>query len=165
MRKKASTVELQGSCECLSIALETAVYAWGETLESFFNKFEGSGLMTDFEDHRAFVTVGCRGEELVAKVYNFIELHKTGKWPRPQYLSRECVEMYTVEYWIGWTLAFVQYLSGLRFSQIFQMVPIEQWRGFYPMYHELGEVSAYNHIMQFIDGSEYVEPEWYGGIE
>ena len=47
--------------DILSIACGHAVAAWGDTLESFFDKFRRSGVMADFESNVSYYTDGCLG--------------------------------------------------------------------------------------------------------
>jgi hypothetical protein len=56
--------------DVLAVACGNAISAWGDTLETFFSKFEKSGVMADFEANISNYTDGCLGTELVAKVYD-----------------------------------------------------------------------------------------------
>ena len=64
----ADPIMFTGITDCLAIAVENAVIEWGDTLDSFFEKFLASGLADSFSNQEPFVTTGCTGEELVTMV-------------------------------------------------------------------------------------------------
>lgn len=58
------------------------------------------------------------------------------------------------EYWIGWALAYYQWLTGLRFAEIEQAVPITEVRLLYTPYHEMD-------VRQFADKMNELYNELY----
>jgi hypothetical protein len=64
----ADPIMFAGMTDCPAVAVENAVAEWGDTLNSFLEKFLTSGLADSFSDQEPFVTTGCTGEELVAMV-------------------------------------------------------------------------------------------------
>lgn len=121
----------------LARMLDFAVFDLGYDLESFWDLFLTSGIAARFESGDFIVLVGKSGVELAYAV-----LDATGilyKRIKPNY-SLERSE----EYWTGWAIAYYQWESNLRFSEITNVVPITQILEMYHPYHEMD-------IRQFVD--------------
>jgi hypothetical protein len=140
-------------------AIQSAVYCWDETVESFLEKFIKSRVCMDFEGCAGFVTLGCRGEELVTRVYYELERVETGKFGQLK-KARDPDVRYTREYWTGWTLAYIQYLLDIPFERIFKKLKPMDWYNLYPAYHEMGEHVIASQLIPEITGEEYVIPRW-----
>lgn len=159
MRKIGALRQINGNCRCMAEAVQSAVYCWGETVESFFDKFIRSGVCLDFEACKGFVTVGCRGEELVTRVYYELEHKETGIFGQLK-KARMSEVHHTREYWTGFMIAYMQYMSDVGFEEMFMLIPPEEWYSMYPMYHEMGEHVIASQLMPRITGGEFKVPRW-----
>jgi len=113
----ADPIMLTGMTDCLAVAVENAVMEWGDTLDSFFDKFITSGLADSFSNQEPFVTTGCTGEELVAKIYERI-----GGSPQTVRIGDYAL-FYTEYYWVGYALALFAAESGLSVREIVSVIP------------------------------------------
>lgn len=110
--------------------LDFAVHGLGYNLQDFFEQFLVSDVCSKFERGQASVIAGKSGTELVLEI---VECEQTDDNPREQ-----IVLMYrSPEYWLGWSLAYYQWYSNMRFSEIVGNVPIEEIRNMYDKYHEM----------------------------
>jgi hypothetical protein len=129
----ADPIMLAGMTDCLAIAVENAVIEWGDTLESFLDKFVASGLADSFSDQLPFVTTGCTGEELVAMVNE-----RVTKLPQNVRISPPSL-VYTEYYWVGYALALFTAESGRSIREILAVIPPAEWLRIYPTHHEYGD--------------------------
>ncbi|MDR1656783.1 MAG: hypothetical protein LBT47_04385 [Deltaproteobacteria bacterium] len=130
----ADPIMLAGMTDCLAIAVENAVLEWGETLDSFFDKFIASGLADSFSNQEPFVTTGCTGEELVAKVNELV----SGA-PQNVRISQSSTTSYSEFYWVGYALALYIAERGDFVQQIIALIPPSEWLRLYPTHHEYGD--------------------------
>ena len=99
-------------------------------LETAWQWFLISKISIRFEQGDCSVLVGLSGVELGRAV-----LEQAGEampMQQPSY-AYDC----SPEYWTGWALAYYQWLTGLRFAEIEQAVPIKEVRLLYTPYHEM----------------------------
>ena len=129
----ADPIMLTGMTDCLAAAIENAVAEWGDTLESFLDKFIASGLADSFSNQEPFVTTGCTGEELVAMVNEFV----SGS-PQSVRLNSSASD-YSKYYWVGYALALFSAEYGESVSDIVSAIPPEEWMRLYPTHHEYGD--------------------------
>lgn len=113
-------------CNCLHAPLETA-WSW----------FLTSKISTRFEQGDCSVLSGMSGIELAYSVLqeadeNILETLPVHSFDR------------SPEYWTGWAIAYYQWDTGLRFTEIEHAVPIQNIRMLYEPYHEMD-------IRQFVD--------------
>jgi hypothetical protein len=124
---------LAGMTDCLAIAVENAVLEWGDTLGGFLKKFIDSGLAELFSKQIPFVTTGCTGEELVARVNERI----TGV---PQNVRVGDISLvYTEFYWVGYALALLVAERGVSVEDAVAAIPPDEWLRLYPTHHEYGD--------------------------
>jgi hypothetical protein len=126
-------IMLNGMIDCLAVAVENAVFEWGETAESFFDKFIKSKLADSFSKQEPFVTTGCTGEELVAMVNEEItnsphEVRQSSK-----------ATGFSEYYWIGYALALFTAQSGILLEKILTALPLAEWLRMFHLYHEYGD--------------------------
>jgi len=127
--------------DILAVACGNAVTAWGDTLETFFDKFKQSGVMSDFEANISYYTDGCLGTELVAKIYDRYTkgkvFHKRGN---------ALIDIQRLpEYWVGWALGHYQEVTGRTFDDILSHIPLSTWLEYYPWWHTMGEREMYDY--------------------
>jgi len=110
--------------------LDYAVHGLGYELEDFFKQFLVSEICPKFERGQASVIAGKSGTELVLEIIE--------REPTEDDAREEIVLMHrSPEYWLGWSLAYYQWHSNMRFSEIVGNVPIEEIRNMYDKYHEM----------------------------
>lgn len=99
-------------------------------LEVAWKWFLMSEISARFEQGDCSVLVGLSGVELARTV-----LEQAGE----NVLMRQPSYAYdrSPEYWTGWAIAYYQWDTGLRFSEIEQAVPITEVRLLYIPYHEM----------------------------
>jgi hypothetical protein len=129
----ADPIMLTGMTDCLAIAVENAVLEWGETVGSFLEKFMATGLADLFSSQVPFVTTGCTGEELVAKVNE----RYTGT--AQEVKLGDITLDYTEYYWVGYALALFVAERGLAVSDVLEAIPADEWLRIYPLCHEYGD--------------------------
>lgn len=116
--------------------LDFAVYDLHYDIDEFFELFMASGIARRFERGDATVLVGKSGVELVYEVERSV-----GKVNhiKPKYAANR-----SAEYWAGWALAYYQWESALKFSEIVRCITIKDIVAMYSPYHEMD-------IRQFTD--------------
>jgi hypothetical protein len=140
----ADPIMLVGMTDCLAVAIENAVFEWGDTLESFFEKFIASGLADAFSNQEPFVTTGCTGEELVAMINERV----TGS---PQSLRlADSVPSYSEYYWVGYALALLSAERGESVQKIVSVIPPKEWLRLYPTHHEYGDELLLEKLSEFV---------------
>lgn len=130
-------VYLEKARTALARMLDFAVFDLKYELESFWDLFLTSEISARFESGDFTVLVGKSGVELAYAVLDAAGISYTRI--KPNYsLDR------SEEYWTGWAIAYYQWETGLRFSEITNVVPITQILEMYDPYHEMD-------IRQFTD--------------
>lgn len=121
----------------LARMLDFAVNDLGYDLTEFFELFLATDCAKRFESGEPSLIAGKSGIEIAYEV-----LEKTGKKiirKEPAFdLER------SEEYWTGWALAYYQWKTSLKFSEIISAIPIASIRMMYFPYHEMD-------IVQFTD--------------
>lgn len=130
-------VYLEKARVALGRMLDFAVYDLRYDIAAFFDLFIQSGVASRFEMGDYAVTVGMSGVELAYLVLEKSDISVRRVAPR-----------YTVdrsmEYWTGWALAYYQWETAMRFSEIIHRVSIRDIAALYSPYHEMD-------IRQFVD--------------
>jgi hypothetical protein len=128
--------------DVLAVACGNAYAAWGDSLESFFEKFKLSGVMSDFEENISYCTDGCLGTELVAKIY---DRYTNGS----VYMKRQSpgIDIQRLpEYWVGWALGHYQEVTGRLFDDILSRIPLQSWLEHYPWWHTMGDRELFDYV-------------------
>lgn len=112
--------------DTLAVAVDYAVNYRHKNIDSFFNKFAYSNIAAEFEKGAPSVTVGISGVDL----YRMIENDYTPNLPEYRFFNR------SPEYWLGWALAFYQYLENRSFKEIFEIISPSEMLMWYPTMHE-----------------------------
>jgi len=138
----ADPIMFAGMTDCLAVAVENAVTEWGDTLESFMNKFIVSGLADSFSEQEPFVTTGCTGEELVAMVNERIS-------GSPQTVRiGDSAPFYSEYYWVGYALALFIAESGYSVQETVSAIPPNEWLRMYPTHHEYGDELLFDKLSE-----------------
>jgi len=110
--------------------LDYAVNDLNYDLSTFFDLFCESNISTRFEKGDFTVLVGMSGIELAVEVsYEKKQMILPVK-PSIRFERSE-------EYWIGWAIAYYQWMTSMSFSEINKTVPIDEIKSMYSRYHEM----------------------------
>lgn len=130
-------VYLEKARTSLGRMLDFAVYDLKYDISVFFDLFIHSGVSGQFEQGDFSVIAGMSGVELT---YLVLE--------RSNISFQRMIPNYTIdrseEYWTGWALAYYQWETAMRFSEIVRYIPIRDIAALYSPYHEMD-------IRQFVD--------------
>ena len=121
---------LTAAQKCLARMLDYMVNDLQYPLETAWNWFLMSEISRRFELGDSAILAGTSGVELARRV-----LEQAGK-PEPVRKASYAYDR-SPEYWTGWAIAYYQWDTGLRFSEIEQAVPISEVRMLYTPYHEM----------------------------
>ena len=116
--------------------LDCAVYLYGYKLDTYYKLFLDSEYARRFESGESSVICGMSGHELAHAVINDHE-----KIPMKD--NSYSVDR-SVEYWVGWSLAYYQWHSSRSFRYINEFAPTHEISSMYTKYHEMD-------IRQFAD--------------
>lgn len=121
----------------LARMLDFAVNDLGYGLTEFFGLFLSTDCAEQFERGEPSLIVGKSGIEIAYEV-----LEKTQR----SIIRKELtfIAERSEEYWTGWVLAYYQWRTSLKFSEIVNAIPIAEIRMMYFPYHEMD-------IAQFTD--------------
>ena len=137
-------------CKAQSVlgeAFDYAVNSCKITGEEFVKLFIVSTVSRRMENGEPSVLAGKSGMELVIDVIH----ESTGKDVSAE---PQVTEGRTVEYWIGWALAYYQWWSGRRFSSIFEVLGFADLHRMYYMLHEAD-------ISEFAEAADAIIREHY----
>lgn len=110
--------------------LDFATHELNCDLASFFDLFTTSEVADRFERGDCTILAGKSGIELTYMVLDETQIEYKRQTPRFA-VGR------SREYWTGWALAYYQWFSGMRFTDIIRTIPIEDIRALYSPYHEM----------------------------
>ena len=113
----------------LGDAFDYAVNSCKLSGESFVKMFTASSLSKKIENGEPAYIAGKSGIEIVMEVV----LETTGKELTIE--SKESIGR-SREYWIGWAIAYYQWYSARKFSDIFRALSFEELQRMYPALHE-----------------------------
>ena len=130
-------VYLDKARTALGRMLDFAVYDLKYDIDQFFGLFIKSGVAARFETGDFTILVGMSGVELAYEV-----LEQSGI--RQERIKPDYTANRSEEYWTGWALAYYQWETSMRFSEIVQYVPIRDIMALYSPYHEMD-------IRQFVE--------------
>lgn len=110
--------------------LDYAVNDLNYNLATFFTLFCESNIATRFERGDFTILVGMSGIELalevaVEKKQMIVPVRPTIKFERSE------------EYWVGWAIAYYQWMTSMSFNEIRNYVSIEEIKNMYSPYHEM----------------------------
>lgn len=128
-RIKLQEIYLSNAQALLGDAFDYAINACGVAGDSFIKLFSVSSVSNRIENGEPSYLLGKSGIETAVDVL----VETTGKAPtaKPQAnFSR------SREYWIGWAVAYYQWFSGRKFSDIFKVLSFEDLQQMYSPLHE-----------------------------
>ncbi len=121
---------LEKARTALGRMLDFAVHDLKHDLSAFFDLFIASGVADRFEHGDFTILAGKSGIELAYMVLDETESDYERLPPRFTAGRSE-------EYWTGWALAYYQWLTAMKFSDIIRSVPIRDVCALYSPYHEM----------------------------
>lgn len=121
----------------LACMVDYLVNSLNQSLYDAWHWFLTSHLCVGFEKGDCSIVAGKSGIELAYMVLE--EVHKTDLITSPTFSYDR-----SPEYWVGWSLAYYQWATSLRFYDIEKAIPITEILGMYTPYHEMD-------IQQFVD--------------
>lgn len=122
-------IYLSKAQQVLGDAFDFAINVYGMSGEDFVKLFLVSSVSRRMEKGEPNCLVGKSGIELVLEILE----ETTNK--KIVATSVESLER-TKEYWIGWAVAYYQWYSDRKFSEIFQAVSFEDLKNAYYVLHE-----------------------------
>ena len=126
---------LDDAQDVLGTAVEYAVRSCGLDGQEFLRLFQASGIAARFGKGDARYLSGMSGIELARLV-----LDKCGKTTPTA--SDGVAADYPAEYWIGWILAYYQWMSGKPFSRILNKLTYPTLLNLYGVLHEADPTKA-----------------------
>ena len=121
----------------LGHAIDFAVLTLGLDPDAFGAAFTVSSVSKQFAIGNPHYVAGMNGCELAREVLTQTKLPFTDT-ADAMYLDK------SPEYWAGWALAFYQWYTGRRFTDILSVLPLSRIIRMYAVYHEMD-------ILQFVD--------------
>ena len=120
---------LSNAQSTLGDALDYAINYCNISGEEFIKLFVTSSISKRMENGEPAILSGKSGIEIAIDVI----CETTGTQLDPQ--SHDRMDR-SIEYWIGWALAYYQWYSARRYSEIFQALSFEELRQLYYPLHE-----------------------------
>lgn len=130
-----SELYIDGAQRIMGDMFDFAVHSLNIPLSIFFNYFVVSGMARQFEIGNPTYIAGKNGCEVARDVAEQCKV-EIPDVEDAMYLDK------SEEYWIGWSLAYYQWESGVRYIDIVECVPIEEMYAMYPTLHE-EDISSY----------------------
>lgn len=106
-----------------------AVNTLGYELEKFHKMFIASGMSFQYENNNPAYVYGKTGCEVAREVISDCGLEPP-EVEDVMYLDK------SEEYWVGWALGAYQCISGKKYAQIEEAVPIVELYAMYDVFHE-----------------------------
>ena len=130
-------IYLESARALLARMLEFAVHDLDYDISTFFELFITSGIASSFANGDPSTVVGKSGVELTYDVLERCGVNSVR-------IETRVTGERSPEYWVGWALAYYQWLTARSFRYINDLVPIAEVLGMYTPYHEMD-------IRQFAD--------------
>lgn len=112
---------------------------FGYSIEKVLKDFSNSEVAWGIERALPYFMVGMSGFEMFAYIYSK-DLEKSDQKP----------VRYGEEYWIGWSLVYLQWVSGMRFKDVVTIVPAERFYIMYGAYHEMDDEHLKDFAKEFL---------------
>ena len=128
-------IYLSNAQAALGDAFDYAIRVCGVSGENFIKLFTVSSVSKHMENGEPAYLAGKSGIELAAQIL----AETTGMTEQPERYARSC------EYWIGWAVAYYQWYSGRKYSEIFEVLSFVELEKIYYTLHE-ADVSKFAEI-------------------
>ena len=122
---------LAGAMTALGDAFDYAANDCAVDPDVFFDRFRASSFCAEFERGSPRVVSGMSGVELVRAVLRETEGREPAAPSCPAFAR-------SPEFWCGWVLAYAQWRSGRRFSELRRAMSCADVLALYPVLHEAG---------------------------
>ena len=129
MTRAFQEIYLSNAQSALGDAFDYAINVCALPGDTFTNLFLASSISKRMENGEPALLSGKSGIEIAIDVI----YETTGKFYdlKPEgYIDR------SIEYWIGWAVAYYQWYSGRRYADIFKAIPYEKLQHMYYTLHE-----------------------------
>ena len=123
----------------LGEAFDYAVNVCHVSGNDFVKLFVASAISKRMENGEPAYIAGKSGIEIVREIIFEIKGHELQTEPKASYIRSE-------EYWIGWAIAYYQWYSGRKYSDIFKAVSFRNLQKMYYTLHE-ADISKFVEIM------------------
>ena len=131
-------IYLSNAQAALGDAFDYGVRVCGVPGENFIKLFTVSSVSKHMENGEPAYLAGKSGIELAAQI--LAETTGMTEQPeQPERYARSC------EYWIGWAVAYYQWYSGRKYSEIFEVLSFAELEKMYYTLHE-ADVSKFAEI-------------------
>ena len=131
-------IYLSNAQAALGDAFDYGVRVCGVSGENFIKLFIVSSVSKHMENGEPAYLAGKSGIELAAQI--LAETTGMTEQPeQPERYARSC------EYWIGWAVAYYQWYSGRKYSEIFEVLSFAELEKMYYTLHE-ADVSKFAEI-------------------
>ena len=131
-------IYLSNAQAALGDAFDYGVRVCGVSGENFIKLFIVSSVSKHMENGEPAYLAGKSGIELAAQI--LAETTRMTEQPeQPERYARSC------EYWIGWAVAYYQWYSGRKYSEIFEVLSFAELEKMYYTLHE-ADVSKFAEI-------------------
>ena len=131
-------IYLSNAQAALGDAFDYAIRVCGVSGENFIKLFTVSSVSKHMENGEPAYLAGKSGIELAAQI--LAETTGMTEQPeQPERYARSC------EYWIGWAVAYYQWYSGRKYSEIFEVLSFVELEKIYYTLHE-ADVSKFAEI-------------------
>lgn len=142
-------IYLSNAQSALGDAFDYAVNVCNINGADFVKLFTASTVSKRMENGEPTYLSGKSGIEIVLDVI----LETTGK--QLDAIHVEHMER-SREYWIGWAVAYYQWYSDRKYSEIFQVLPFEDMQNLYPSLHE-ADISKFVEIADRLMKEHFVD--------
>lgn len=131
-------IYLSNAQAALGDAFDYGVRVCGVPRENFIKLFTVSSVSKHMENGEPAYLAGKSGIELAAQIL----AETTGMTEQPEQQERYAR---SCEYWIGWAVAYYQWYSGRKYSEIFEVLSFAELEKMYYTLHE-ADVSKFAEI-------------------
>lgn len=132
-------IYLSNAQELLGDAFDYAINVCGIAGDSFVKLFSVSSVSARIENGEPAYLSGKSGIELVVDVL----VETTGRAPTAKSQAKFSRSR---AYWVGWAVAYYQWFSGRKFSDIFKVLSFEELQQMYSPLHE-ADISKFADIV------------------
>ncbi len=138
-------IYLKNAQSVFATSLDYAVNTLGYELNVFYDMFIKSDLRPRFECGDPYIVSGMSGIELALAIVE----KKNGE---SEFVTPRLSDKKSIEYWVGWMMAYYQWYSATSLLKLQQEIPIDQIYLMYDKYHEMD-------VMHFVEDVNQIRSE------